>query len=58
MYIKYINSCDIKANIDSNILKPSHPLKIKMIFNEDKYGRLVTYKREFFKTFFQLNTWC
>ena len=58
MYIKDINFCNIKVNIDNNILKIGHPLKIKLIFNEDQYGCLVIDKREFLKQFFQLNTWC
>jgi len=58
LYIKNIKFCYIKENIDSNILKPGHPLKIELVYNEDQNVPSVTDKRKFSKTFYQLNTWC
>ena len=42
VYIKDINFCNIKADIDNDMCVASCPVKIKQIYNEDQYSRPVT----------------
>ena len=53
VYINDIKFCDIKANIDNNVLKIGLLVRINHIFNEDQYGCPVTDRREFLKQFFK-----